>query len=84
MAANGATYAGNMLACLGYHVPVIDPEGTGYPVVTPETIVEHGITDLFLSSEPHEFTTAEGRSWTQHFNDVPNRRLRFTSSTARI
>ena len=62
MAANGATYAGNMLACLGYHVPVIDPEGTGYPVVTPETIVEHGITDLFLSSEPHEFTTAEGEA----------------------
>ena len=62
MAANGTTYAGNMLACLGFKVPNIEPEGTGYPVVTPDSIVENGVTDLFLSSEPHEFTTSEGQA----------------------
>ena len=62
MAANGNTYAGNMLTCTGFDVPKIDPEGTGYPEVTAATIVEHGITDLFLSSEPHEFTAEEGES----------------------
>lgn len=62
MAANGTTYAGNMLTCLGFKVPNIESEGTGYPVVTPDSIVENGVTDLFLSSEPHEFTTAEGQA----------------------
>ena len=62
MAANGNTYAGNMLTCTGFHVPKIEPEGTGYPVVNAATMVEHGITDLFLSSEPHEFTTEEGEA----------------------
>jgi len=62
MAANGNTYAGNMLTCTGFTVPKIDPDGTGYPEVTAATIVEHGITDLFLSSEPHEFTAEEGAS----------------------
>ena len=62
MAANGTTYAGNMLTCLGFKVPDIEDEGTGYPVVTPESIVANGVTDLFLSSEPHEFTTAEGQA----------------------
>jgi len=61
MAANGMTYAGNMLTCLGFKVPNIEPEGTGYPVVSPDSIIAHGVTDLFLSSEPHEFTTAEGQ-----------------------
>jgi len=60
MAANGATYAGSMVACMGYEVPVIEPEGTGYPVITPDDIIAYGITDLFLSSEPHEFSLAEG------------------------
>ena len=60
MAANGATYAGNMVACMGYDVPVIEPDGTGYPVVTPESIVAWRVTDLFLSSEPHEFSLEEG------------------------
>lgn len=60
MAANGTTYAGNMLACMGYTVPNIEPDGTGYPEVSVESLVQCGITDLFLSSEPHEFTTQEG------------------------
>lgn len=61
MAANGETYAGGMLACMGYTVPIIDPTGTGYPEVTVESIIEHGVTDLFLSSEPHEFSMEEGQ-----------------------
>ena len=60
MAANGATYAGNMVACMGYDVPVIEPDGTGYPVVTPESIMAWRVNDLFLSSEPHEFSLEEG------------------------
>ena len=60
MAANGNTYAGNMLTCMGYSVPDIEPDGTGYPEVSVESLVQYGITDLFLSSEPHEFTTQEG------------------------
>ena len=62
MAANGATYAGNMVACMGYEVPLIDPDGTGYPTITPQDIITYGITDLFLSSEPHEFSLAEGEA----------------------
>ena len=65
MAANGATYAGNMVACMGYHVPVIQPDGTGYPVVSARDLMEHGVTDLFLSSEPHEFSLAEGQAMAQ-------------------
>ena len=61
MAANGETYAGGMLACMGYPVPIIDPNGTGDPEVTVESIIEHGVTDLFLSSEPHEFSMEEGQ-----------------------
>ncbi len=60
MAANGSTYAGNMVACMGYSVPVIDPEGTGYPAISSETVMAWKVTDLFLSSEPHEFSLEEG------------------------
>ena len=31
MAANGNTYAGNMLTCMGYSVPDIEPDGTELP-----------------------------------------------------
>mgnify|MGYP002849512712 FL=1 len=70
MAANGTTYAGNMLACLGYEVPDIEPNGTGYPEVTPQVMVDYGITDVFLSSEPHEFTTEEGEAMEAAFQRI--------------
>jgi hypothetical protein len=70
MAANGTTYAGNMLACMGFDVPNIEPDGTGYPVVTPQIMVDHGITDIFLSSEPHEFTTQEGEVMEAAFQTI--------------
>jgi len=70
MAANGTTYAGNMLACMGFDVPNIEPDGSGYPVVTPKIMVDHGITDIFLSSEPHEFTTQEGEVMEAAFQTI--------------
>ena len=70
MAANGTTYAGNMLACLGFNLPDIEPDGNGYPEVTPAIIVEHGVTDVFLSSEPHEFTNAEGEGLAEAFRTL--------------
>ena len=70
MAANGTTYAGNMLACLGYEVPDIEPNGTGYPEVTPQVMVDYGIKDVFLSSEPHEFTTEEGEAMKAAFQSI--------------
>ena len=73
MAANGNTYAGNMLTCTGFSVPNIDPGGTGYPEVDASTIVEHGVTDLFLSSEPHEFTTEEGDTLFKQLRDLTPR-----------
>ena len=51
-----------MVACMGYEVPLIDPDGTGYPTISPQYIIIYGITDLFLSSEPHEFSLAEGEA----------------------
>jgi ABC-type Fe3+-hydroxamate transport system substrate-binding protein len=70
MAANGTTYAGNMLTCLGYEVPNIEPDGTGYPEVSPQIMAEHGITDIFLSSEPHEFTIEEGEAMEAAFQGI--------------
>lgn len=65
MGANASTYAGGMISCMGYSVANIEPEGTGYPVVTPELLIEYGVTDLFLSSEPHEFSLQEGQHLVQ-------------------
>lgn len=60
MAANGATYAGAMISWLGYRVPIIEPEGNGYPEVDVQTLIEHEVGHLFLTTEPHEFTIEEG------------------------
>lgn len=60
MAANGATYAGNMISWLGYAVPMIEPSGTGYPEVTPNSLIEHGVQHVFLTTEPHDFSVEEG------------------------
>lgn len=70
MGANAATYAGGMIACMGYTVPLIEPEGTGYPVLTPQELINHGVTDLFLSSEPHEFSMKEGQQLVQMILDA--------------
>ena len=85
MAANGTTYAGNMLACLGFNVPNIEPDGTGYPEVSPEIILQHGVADVFLSSEPHEFTDEEESvAFRKRLETSPPHRQEFISSTERI
>ena len=42
MAVSPTKYAGALLECCGFNVPDIEPEGNGYPVVTPEAIQLHG------------------------------------------
>lgn len=60
MAANATTYAGGMISCMGFDVVNIDPEGNGYPELTPAVLNQHGIRHLFFSSEPYEFNRQEG------------------------
>lgn len=60
MSVSPKKYAGALLQSLGVHVPDIEPNGNGYPVVTTEHIIQHAVEGLLLSSEPHEFTLQEG------------------------
>ena len=60
MAVAPTKYAGALLECCGFKVPNLEPNGNGYPVVTPEAIQLHGVEGLLLSSEPHEFSKQEG------------------------
>ena len=53
-------YAGGLIEALGFRIPTIESEGTGYPVVTIEQLVEHRVQGLLLSSEPHNFSLREG------------------------
>tara|TARA_Y100001958_G_C21179553_1_gene509709 strand:- start:402 stop:1148 length:747 start_codon:yes stop_codon:yes gene_type:complete len=62
MAVGPRRYAGALLEAMGWTVPDLDPEGNGYPVVTPDLLVEHRIEGLLLSSEPHEFALEEGEA----------------------
>jgi hypothetical protein len=36
--------------------------GNGYPVVTPDALIEHNVEWLLLSSEPHDFALEEGEA----------------------
>ena len=60
MAVAPTKYAGALLECCGFTIPDLEPDGNGYPVVTPETIQLHDVEGLLLSSEPHEFSKQEG------------------------
>lgn len=62
MMANAGTYAGGMLSTLGWRVPNIDPDGTGYPTVTEHDLLDHGVEGLLMSSEPHAFSLQEGEA----------------------
>ena len=62
MVANATTYAGGMLSTLGWTVPNIEPDGTGYPVVTEAELLEHNVEGLLMSSEPHDFSMQEGEA----------------------
>ena len=62
MAVAPTKYAGALLECCGFKVPNLEPNGNGYPVVTPEAIQLHEVEGLLLSSEPHEFSKQEGEA----------------------
>ncbi|MCH1540643.1 MAG: helical backbone metal receptor [Candidatus Poseidonia sp.] len=62
MVADAHTYAGGMLSCLGFDVAKIEPEGNGYPAVTPEVLIQHGVDGLLMSSEPYNFSLEEGQA----------------------
>ena len=62
MAVAPTKYAGALLECCGFKVPDLEPNGNGYPRVTPEAIQHHGVEGLLLSSEPHEFSKQEGEA----------------------
>jgi len=55
-------YAGGVLTTLGLQVPALVEGGNGYPVVTPDLLMQHGIEGLLLSSEPHPFALEEGEA----------------------
>lgn len=55
-------YAGGVLTSLGLTVPSLVEGGNGYPVVTPEALMEKQIEGLLLSSEPHDFAIEEGEA----------------------
>ena len=62
MAAQSGTYAAGMVQALGFEVPEFEAAGTGYPVVIAETLIEHGVDGILLSSEPYEFAHEEGEA----------------------
>lgn len=61
MAVGPARYSGDILVRCGFDIPDLVP-GVGYPEVTPQAIGEAGIEVLLLTSEPHDFTQAEGEA----------------------
>lgn len=62
MAVSPRRYAGALLELVGFRVPDIEPSGNGYPVVKNSHVIEHDISGLLLSSEPHEFAQREGEA----------------------
>ncbi|MGE3854316.1 MAG: helical backbone metal receptor [Planctomycetota bacterium] len=63
MALSPTRYGGDLVRTAGYRVPDLDPpDGNGYPTVTPRAIGAAGVELLLLTSEPHDFTPAEGEA----------------------
>jgi len=84
MAANGTTYAGQMIAAMGFTVPTIEPDGNGYPKVDVRAMADAGVTDLFLSSEPHDFSNTDAQRLVADFeaNGVMPPRMWFVDGEA--
>jgi hypothetical protein len=59
MAVGPGRYAGDLLGVAGFDLP--DFDGAGYPVVTPADLAAARVDALLLTSEPHDFSDAEGR-----------------------
>ena len=63
MALSAERYGGDLVRRAGFTVPELDAadgSGNGYPTVTPGELGAAGINTLLLTSEPHDFTVAEG------------------------
>ena len=62
MAVSPNKYPGAILSKVGFEVIDTNPQGNGYPEITVEEFIEHKIELILLTSEPHNFTTEEGKS----------------------
>ena len=65
MALAPSRYGGDLLRAAGWQVPDVPGDETGYPRVTPQLLGELGIEELLLTSEPHDFSEAEGHEIAQ-------------------
>ena len=74
MAVSPKKYAGALLETCGFQVPDIEPDGNGYPVVTPKHITSHSVEGLLLSSEPHEFSKQEGEEIANAVEEIGGQR----------
>ncbi len=78
MAVGPNRYAGALLSHVGFDVIDFDPNGNGYPEVTPTLMAANDVELLLLTSEPHKFTTDEGESLIEsmkHENIISHYRL---------
>lgn len=71
-------YSGGLLMTLGLDVPSLVEGGNGYPVVTPEALIEHKIEWLLLSSEPHNFALEEGEAIAAELHRLGGQSIRST------
>ena len=78
MAVGPNRYSGALLSHVGFEVIDFEPDGNGYPEVSPNLMAAKGIELLLLTSEPHKFTMAEGESLIEsmkHENIISHYRL---------
>ena len=61
MAVAHSRYSGNLLEQAGFVLPELQPDA-GYPKVDPVDLGRAGVELLLLTSEPHDFTLAEGEA----------------------
>ena len=62
MAAQSGTYSAGVIEALGFSVPRFEAKGTGYPVVSAQSLNTHDVEGILLSSEPHDFALSEGEA----------------------
>jgi ABC-type Fe3+-citrate transport system substrate-binding protein len=65
MAVSPNKYPGAILCEVGFEVIDTGPQGNGYPEINIEEFIEHKIELILLTSEPHNFTTKEGKTIVQ-------------------
>ena len=62
MAVSPSKYPGAILTSVGFDIVDTKPQGNGYPEISIEDFIEHGIELILLTSEPHNFSIEEGIS----------------------